>query len=206
MANAFLDRHPRGYGLMQRDRAFADYQDDGAFYEKRPSAWVEPVGDWGAGSVQLVEIPTRGEADDNIVAFWTPEAPVTAGQRLAYRYRLHWCDEEPVPGGVARVVATRAGRGGRPGFEPTPATRKLVVDFAGASLAGLTRQSGVTAVVTSSLGEALAPVAYPVEGQPGRWRLMFDSPAPAGKVVNLRAYLRRGTDALTETWIGQLVG
>ncbi|HWF75929.1 MAG TPA: glucan biosynthesis protein D [Caulobacteraceae bacterium] len=205
MGNAFLDTNPRGYGLMQRDRLFADYQDDGAFYEKRPSAWVEPVGDWGAGSVQLVEIPTSGESEDNIVAFWTPQAPVTAGQSLSYRYRLHWTGEEPTPPGVARVVATRAGRGGRPGQPVPPGLRKIVIDFAGASLSGLTRQSGVTAVVTSSLGEALAPVAYPVEGQAGRWRLMFDTPAPPGKVVNLRAYLRRGEGALTETWIGQLV-
>jgi glucans biosynthesis protein len=205
MANAFVDKGPRGYGLLQRDRVFDDYQDDGAFYDRRPSAWVEPLGDWGAGAVQLVEIPTAGESEDNIVAFWTPQAPVSAGQRLAYRYRLHWSDEEPAPPGVARVVATRQGRGGRPGQPPTPGARKVVVDFAGATLAGLTRQSGVTAVVTSSLGEVLSPVAYPVEGQ-ARWRLMFDAAAPAGQVVNLRAYLRRSPDALTETWIGQLVG
>ena len=189
---------------MQRDRVFDDYQDDGAFYDRRPSAWVEPLGDWGAGAVQLVEIPTAGESEDNIVAFWRPKAPVAAGQSLAYRYRLHWTDEEPTPPGVARVVATREGRGGRPGQPPTPGARKIVIDFDGGSLAGLTRQSGVTPVVSSSLGEVLSPVAYPVEGQ-ARWRLMFDAAAPAGQVVNLRAYLRRGPDALTETWIGQLV-
>jgi len=205
MTNAFVDKGPRGFGLMQRDRTFADYQDDGAFYDRRPSAWVEPVGDWGAGSVQLVEIPTTSEVEDNIVAFWTPQAPTAAGQTLAYRYRLHWTDEAPTPPGVARVIATRQGRGGRPGLPPTPGTRKIVVDFAGPALAGLTRQSGVAPVVTSSLGEVGQAVAYPVEGQPARWRLMFDTPAPAGRVVNLRAYLRRGPGALTETWIGQLV-
>ena len=201
MVNAFLDTNPRGFGLMQRDRDFDDYQDDGVFYDRRPSAWVEPVGDWGAGSVQLVEIPTAGETDDNIVAFWTPAAPVTAGQSLACRYRLHWTDEEPVAPGVARVVATRDGprRPARVPADP-PGVRKVVVDFAGPTLAGLTRQSGVAAVVSSSLGEVQGVVAYPVEGQAGRWRMMFDTPAPAGKVVNLRAYLRRGSDALTETW------
>jgi glucans biosynthesis protein len=35
LANTFLDVDPRGFGLMQRDRAFADYQDDGAFYDRR---------------------------------------------------------------------------------------------------------------------------------------------------------------------------
>ena len=56
--NMFVDNNPRGFGLLQRDRNFDHYQDDGVFYEKRPCLWVEPKGDWGEGSVQLVEIPT----------------------------------------------------------------------------------------------------------------------------------------------------
>jgi glucans biosynthesis protein len=191
---------------MQRDRAFADYQDDGAFYDRRPSAWVEPVGDWGAGAVQLVESSTVGETDDNIVAFWTPAVPVHAGSAVAVRYRLHWCAEEPSPLGVARVVATRLGRGGRPGFTGTPATqRKLAVDFAGGALGGLTRESGVQPIVTLSAGAPIEPVCYPVVGA-DRWRLIFDVDLAAGATLDLRAFLRRGGDALTETWIYQLVG
>ncbi|HEY1752288.1 MAG TPA: glucan biosynthesis protein [Caulobacteraceae bacterium] len=206
MVNAFQDRGPRGFGVMQRDRTFADYQDDGAFYDRRPSAWVEPVGDWGAGSVQLVEIPTAGETDDNIVAFWTPAAPVTAGQTLQARYRLHWCDEAPIPAGGARVVATRLGRGGRPGVRGAPATqRKLAVDFAGPSLAGLTRGSGVEPVVSLNAGQPINPACYPIVGTNG-WRLIFDVDLAAGVTLDMRAYLRRGSDALTETWIYQLVG
>ena len=203
-SNSFLDDGPKGFGLMQRDRAFADYQDDGAFYDRRPSAWVEPVGDWSAGQVQLVEIPTTSEVNDNIVSFWTPESAVTAGQSLAYRYRLHWTDQEPTPLGVARTVATRQGRAGRPGLPPTPGARKYVIDFAGDSLAGLTRQSGVVADVTSHVGEVRNPVAYPIEGQTARWRLMFDVATPPGRAATLRAYLRHGSDALTETWTAQL--
>jgi glucans biosynthesis protein len=204
--NAFLDRNPRGFGLMQRDRAFADYEDDGVFYERRPSAWVEPIGDWGPGSVQLVEIPTSGEADDNIVAFWSPAASPAPRQRLELAYRLHWCDEEPTPTGVARVIATRSGRGGRPGQPVPPGRRKLVVDFAGPALAGLTRASGVEPVVTLSSGQPIDPVAYPIAGQNG-WRMMFDVAVPQGPApLDLRAYLRRGASALSETWIYQLFG
>ena len=58
--NDFQDSAPKGFGLMQRDRDFANYQDDGAFYNRRPGIWVEPKGDWGAGAVELVEIPDRG--------------------------------------------------------------------------------------------------------------------------------------------------
>jgi glucans biosynthesis protein len=200
--NLFLDKGPRGFGLMQRDRRFEDYQDDGVFYEKRPSVWVEPVGDWGDGSVQLVEIPTRGETDDNIVAFWTPAAPVVAGARLDYRYRLHWAKAEPGEFGAARVVATRQGRSGRPGLPPIPGRRKFVIDFEGPGLAGLDRSSGVEPVVEVRPGAAVEAAAYPVVGT-GRWRLAFDAQmaglAP-GAAIELRAFLRRGSAALTETW------
>ena len=79
--NAFLDQNPRGFGLLQRDRTFDHYQDDGAFYDRRPSLWVEPRSDWGKGSIQLVELPTVDETADNIVAFWNPaDKPQPAAQ------------------------------------------------------------------------------------------------------------------------------
>ena len=71
--NSFVDTNPKGFGLMQRDRDFDNYQDDGAFYNKRPGIWVEPKGNWGKGAVQLVEIPTDDETHDNIVAYWRPD-------------------------------------------------------------------------------------------------------------------------------------
>jgi len=199
VTNAFLDKTPRGFGLMQRNRNFAEYEDDGAFYDRRPSAWVEPVGDWGAGSVQLVEIPTARETDDNIVAFWTPAASPAPGQALDFAYRLHWTAEEPSPVGVARVIATRVGHGGRPGEPGPPGRRKWVVDFAGPGLEGL-RRGDVEPVVTLEAGAPINPIAYPVVGQ-ARWRLMFDADAPPGAAVNARAFLRRGGAALSETWV-----
>jgi glucans biosynthesis protein len=198
--NAYSDRGPRGFGLMQRDRAFADYQDDGVFYEKRPSLWVEPVGDWGRGAVQLVEIPTAGETDDNIVAFWTPAQAPAAGSSLDLRYRLHWCAEEPAAIGVAQVTATRFGPGGRPGQTASPGRRKFVIDFAGGALAGLTARGAAEAIVSASHGQPVDAVAYPVVGQ-GAWRLMFDLDAPPNATVDLRVFLRRGGEALTETWM-----
>ena len=200
--NLFFDKAPRGFGLMQRDRRFDDYQDDGVFYDKRPSVWVEPVGDWGAGSVQLVQIPTTGETDDNIVAFWTPAEPAQPGSRLDYHYRLRWTGEEPGPFGVARVVATWQGRSGRPGLPPIPGRRKFVVDFDGPGLAGLDRSSGVEPIVEAHPGRVMEANAYPVVGT-SRWRLAFDAEMTglaSGAAVELRAYLRRGSAALTETW------
>ena len=74
-------RRLRGFGLAQRERSFEEYQDDGVFYEKRATVWVEPQGDWGEGSVMLVELSTNDEIHDNIGAFWNPAEPAVAGQR-----------------------------------------------------------------------------------------------------------------------------
>lgn len=86
--NSFMDNNPKGFGLLQRDRNFDHYQDDGANYHLRPSAWVEPLEAWGRGAVQLVEIPTLDETFDNIVAFWNPEEPFEPGRERVFKYRL----------------------------------------------------------------------------------------------------------------------
>lgn len=108
--SAFLDENPKGFGLTQRHRQFGFYQDDEARYDKRPSAWVEPLGAWGRGSVVLVEIPVENEFNDNIVAFWKPEKPLQPTEEgHEFAYRLHWCAEPPDAAPLARVAATRGG-------------------------------------------------------------------------------------------------
>ncbi|WP_340316375.1 OpgD/OpgG family glucan biosynthesis protein [Rhizorhabdus argentea] len=201
--NSFAD--PRGasaYGLLQRDRSFDHYQDDGVFYEKRPSLWVEPKGDWGPGAVMLYEIPTRRETDDNVVAFWTPAKPARAGSSFAFDYRLRWIGGEPDPAPLARVVDRWTGTAGRPGTDPLPNARRLVADFEGAALKGLGRGSGVTASVSVDRGKLISVDAYPVVGQAGRWRLVVDT-SNSDQPANLRATLERGGAALSETLIHQ---
>ena len=123
----FIDNDPRLFGLMQRARSFTQYMDAEARYEQRPSAWVEPSGPWGKGSVVLVEIPTVDEKLDNIVAFWRPEAPLRAGEQRDFAYRLTWgrIREEVLP--LARVIATRAGASILEGREAIE--RVFVVEF-----------------------------------------------------------------------------
>src|SRR3546814_2007399 len=116
MASAFSDKAPKGFGPLQRDRMFDHYQ-DGVNYDRRPSLWIEPLGDWGDGSVQLIEIPTDDETNDNIVAMWVPKAPARAGNEYPLKYRLHWLADEPYPTPLARCVATLLGRGGEPRSE-----------------------------------------------------------------------------------------
>jgi len=205
LTNSFTDKDPKGFGLLQRDRNFDHYQDDGVYYEKRPSLWIEPQGAWGPGAVTLFELPTRGETDDNIVAFWTPSAPAKAGNHYALDYRLHWIGDEPLPSGVARTVDCWRGVAGRPGTPPIPDATRLVADFEGGSLAGLDRSSGVEPVVSLSGSAPISSVAYPVVGTQNRWRLIVDVPHKSGETNDLRAYLRRGGTALTETLLYQFL-
>ncbi|QXQ07549.1 glucan biosynthesis protein [Sphingosinicellaceae bacterium] len=202
--NSFADTTPRGFGLLQRDRRFADYQDDGAFYEKRPNLWVDPLGDWQAGSVMLYEIPTRKEIEDNIVAFWVPAEPAKAGNSYDLGYRLNWNATNPGPQSLARVVDCWTGTAGSPGHEPTAGARRLVADFAGPNLAGLTRDSGVQAVVTAGTGQLLTSHAYPVVGIASRWRLIVELAEGNHRPGSLRAYLKNGPDALSETLLYDL--
>lgn len=202
MTNAFLDKNPKGFGLSQRDRAFSSYEDDGVFYNRRPCLWVEPMNAWGAGAVQLVEIPTEDEINDNIVAFWVPDGQTRKGQSFDLRYRLHWRNDEPVHDELAHVIATRIGMGGNPGTPRPPGVRKFVVDWSGAALKGLTRESGVEQVVTTSRGDITNSVVYPVQTTED-WRSVFDITAHGSEPVDLKLYLHQGGKTLSETWVYQ---
>ena len=192
----FADEDPRGFGLLQRDRDFEHYQDLEAAYHLRPGLWVEPAGRWGRGGVRLVEIPTRTEFDDNVVAFWVPEVPPVPGIPFVLEYRLRWFLDGIAPPG-ARVVATRRGKSGvhEPGFE------RFVVDFAGGALAGLDADAPVEAVVTVDATAAPHHVTVQRNRFNGSWRVAFLVRPPAEpRPVELRCFLRRGGEALSETW------
>jgi glucans biosynthesis protein len=203
MTSTFIDRDIKGFGLLQRDRDFVHYLDDGVFYERRPSVWVEPLEGWGEGALHLVEIPTDDEIHDNIVAYWCPVEPLRAGDERRYRYRLTWLDDIPNPQNLGQAMGTFTGLGGRPGYKRPDGVRKFVVDFQGAAFAGLGRDDGVEAVITLSRGEAFNVFAHPVVDQHERWRMMFDASAVGPEPLDMRAFLRRGDKALTETWVYQ---
>ena len=122
--SGFVDSGPRGFGLMQRNRDFGSYQDFEADYEKRPCLWIEPVGDWGRGSVVLVEIPSASEANDNIVAYWQPADQIKGGSEFSYAYRMFWGNGPGLPGAI--VASTRQGRADA---KKADAVRRFVIDF-----------------------------------------------------------------------------
>lgn len=202
--NSFFDENPKGFGLLQRDRNFDHYQDDGAFYDRRPSLWVEPVGNWGKGAVMLVELPTADETFDNIVAFWNPSEPVERGKEIHLGYKLHWGPQAPFRPANAEVVATRVGAGGTPGEKHRLPSRKFLIDFMGGRLSDLPWDAKIEPVISASRGKILIPAVRPIKGgQPGGWRCSFDLLAEGKEPVDLRCYLKDAEGALTETWLYQ---
>ena len=202
--NAYADNNPKGFGLMQRDRNFDHYQDDGVFYDRRPSLWIEPEGNWGKGSIQLVEIPTMDETFDNIVAFWNPEQPVKAGEELLYSYKMYWGGVPPVEPERAKVVDTFTGIGGVIGQRREYYSKRFVIDFAGGSLSMLGDDINVKPVITTSAGKVEITSARPQHAIDG-YRAMFDVVPPDNTTdpINLRVYLEANGQPLTETWIYQ---
>lgn len=203
IASAFVDNNPRGFGLMQRDRE-AEHYLDGVFYERRPSLWVETEGEWGRGSVQLIEIPTDDEIHDNIVAMWVPEASARAGSSYNYRYTLHWLADEPFPTTLGRVVATRLGNGGQPGTARPKGVRKFMVEFLGSALETIPFGVKPEVVLSASRGSFsyIFAEAMP-DDVPGHWRAQFDLAVGGSEPVELRCYLKAGETVLTETWLYQ---
>lgn len=205
VTNSFSDLNPKGFGLVQRDRDFENYQDDSLFYDRRPSIWVEPTSDWGKGSVNLVQLPTTNETEDNMVAFWTPAEPVKAGSVINAQYRLYWGIDTVPAGDVARIVATRVGLGGLGGRDldlrhTKPGARKFMIDVEGKTLDDLTRYDGTRANVTTTRGKLSAVEAFPVVGT-RRWRMTFDLSDLNGEPADLRAYLEHKGEVLSETWV-----
>ena len=127
---------------------------------------------------------------------------VKAGDTFAVDYRLYWQDDEPHPTDLARVVATRIGRGGVPG-QPVPPNRwKFVIDFAGGPLATMAPRYDVKPVVTLSQGEVHTPYVVKVVGT-DRWRAFFDVALQDRAAIDMRCYLRLGDRTLSETWLYQ---
>jgi len=202
--NRFMDENPRGFGLIQRERDFARYADVESQYHARPSYWVQPLGNWGKGGVELVEIPSDEEIHDNIVAYWVSEQPAAAGKPLTFAYLLSAFAQAPrwPPGG--RVIATRSGNpsmGDNKGHFP-PGARRILIDFAGGDLDGLDGSQPVRAEAVAENGHIEAITVQRI-APAGAWRVaMVVTPRPK-KPVDLHCHLTLYGEVLTETWVYQ---
>jgi glucans biosynthesis protein len=188
----FSDLNPRGFGLIQRSKDFAAYQDLESHFERRPSVWVEPIGDWGEGVVKLIEIPTKEEIHDNIASFWQPKAPLQAKREHNYTYRLHWTSDLPTDSRLARFSRTAIGASGDAG-------KLFVLDLAGDKLKGV-EPGTVRGVVSAGKSEIKNVVTQP-NPETGGWRLSFELSVNDATSVELRAMLMQNDEPLSEVWI-----
>jgi periplasmic glucans biosynthesis protein len=197
-ANVFADENPRGFGLMQRDRDFEHYQDVVAQFERRPSVWVRPLGKWGRGAVELVQLPSDKEFTDNTVAFWVPSEAPKPGVPVELEYEIHWTTADATPKSLGRARATRIGRAI---VEPAdgPQNLRFVIDFAEGGLESLSDKSKLTAKI--HYGEGVRAVTDNLfkNKENGTWRLVIEIADP-GKAADLKACLMRNGGPVTETW------
>ncbi|RJS93291.1 glucan biosynthesis protein [Salinisphaera sp. Q1T1-3] len=208
--NTFQDENPKGFGLIQHDHDFDHYRDPVAWYNRRPSLWLEPKNDWGKGEIALMEMPTVGETVDNIVAFWVPANPVTPGETLTYDYRLYWWPEPPASPSLAEVDETWSGMGNVqegwiPGdHSPEEYARRFAVDFTGKTLEKLDDNADVQVEVSASNGKISYTAVHAMDPIDA-YRAVFDwMPTSSDTTpVTLRAYLKQGDQTLSETWLYQ---
>jgi glucans biosynthesis protein len=206
LVTSFQVQNPIGFGLIQRDLTFDHYQDLEANYHARPSLWIKPLGRWGKGRIELIQIPTENELNDNITAMWVPDAPSSKGNNGWITYQMCWHvppDGRP-PGG--RVAATRLADGRTAGI------KKFVIDFAGDRLEALPADSPLTAVISLDSRVQLVEQQLYKNRVTRGWRLVFqfriDDPGAIERVLppqkrnpyEMRAYLKLAKSALTETW------
>ncbi len=187
--SSFTRDAPLGFGLIQRARDFSHYSDLEARYERRPSIWIEPKGDWGKGEVSLLEIPTNSEVHDNIAAYWRPSDVWKAGEEKRYRYAIHWAADAPQLPTVARVASTRIGRRGN--------AAHVVIDFDGAYLDQL---EGLTALVDASAGQ-IRNISLQRNDVEGGLRLSFDFDPQLATLSELRVVLTKIGAPVSETWL-----
>ena len=195
------DRDPRGFGLAQRARAFESYLDLETRYHLRPSHWVRVLGDWGEGGVELAEIPTASEFNDNIAVYWTPDEPFMAGDEREYHYQIRTFGERLPDQTLAQVARTRMGWAGLPGqAAPLPRThRRVVIDFVGGRLGELGIVGPVEAVTRVSAGLIGDVRTQPLPDRDG-WRASFRLEPDGEEAADMQLFLRSGGQRVSETW------
>jgi glucans biosynthesis protein len=190
--SAFSDTNPRGFGLLQRSRAFDAFFDDEGLWELRPTLWIEPIGDWGEGDIRLLEIPVTSENNANILAQWRPKASVAAGKMLSLAYRQFWCWTPPSRPPLAICTSSRAGKlNGKPRF---------TVEMTGDIFANPDKAAAATADIQANPGKIVSVKLFPYKDRHSV-RVMFDLDPGSEPYSELRLTLHVDNQAASETWL-----
>jgi glucans biosynthesis protein len=190
----------RGFGLLQRERTLAAYQDSFNFYQLAPTVWVEPHGNWGDGDLHLVQLSANYEGFDNIVAFWDPKDKPAPLKPFRFGYTLCWTRETDMKLSDNKVVSTRIGLG------PNCVNcRQIVIDFAGPGLDAIPEDNPPQAVASCSTNAAIVDNQIFHLSELNAWRVILKMQPNSGNTdpVDLRCTLQKGTNILSETWTYQ---
>ncbi|WP_298428859.1 glucan biosynthesis protein D [Rhodoblastus sp.] len=190
----FVDQNPKGFGFLQRNRDFDDFYDLAQRWELRPSLWIEPIGDWGSGSVELVEIPSDNETAQNMIAFWRSKTPLAKGQQADFAYRQFWCWTPPSQPSVATTAGTRGGRGA------AAKQRRFLVEFRGDTLADAARLADAKPNISVFPGKVVAQRVYRAPESKSCY-VQFDLDPGGEAAVEIRLTLDAQGAPLTETWL-----
>ena len=145
-----------------------------------------------------MEIPSRKETNDNIVAYWMPRGMPGVGEPYDVAYRMSFQSDEPIAPPAGRGTATRIGLGDKEDL------KRIVIDFEGQKIRALAESAPVKAVISVGPDGQLIQQSVFRNAVTGGWRLSFQVRRPKGKPLELRAFLQNGGDTLTETWSYQL--
>ena len=201
--SSFMDENPKGFGLMQRDRAVDHYLDFEANYHERPSVWIKPLNNWGKGVVQLVEIPSKSEINDNIVAYFVPDEEIKLNTPYNYKYRLQFADDIPNNShSLAKIIATYTGQGGISGLVSNT-SRKFVVEFSAPYLRRMFGNNELKLDASTTEGEI--ENAYIKYNTKTKGVVAYLDFVPNGKTSELRIALKDNTTnkIISEIWTYQ---
>jgi glucans biosynthesis protein len=192
--SSFVDQNPKGFGFLMRDREPDDYLDDDNHWENRPTLWIEPLGDFGAGEVMLVEIPADSETNNNCVAFWRPKGGIEVGKEASWAYRQFWSWAPPLRPPLAITVFSRGGRGS------TGKRRRFMVAFEGDILGDDKRSPDIKPALSVSPGTIQA-LRWFIQRDKSRCRVVFDIDPGSETSVEMRLVLESGGKPVSETWL-----
>ena len=190
----------KGYGLMQRDQIFEDYQDIEAEYHRRPSVWITPI-NMPVGRVVLHEFHTDSEYNDNVVLYWEPQVNILPQTPFSCEYELRFTRNRLSQEGY--VAATRAGKT----VQNSESVYQVVVDFDGEKLREIVpMEHDVLAHIDTGEGIELLNSVLVKNPFNDQWRLTLTLRIPDGHYgSDLKAFLTVDGQKITETWSYQWI-
>jgi periplasmic glucans biosynthesis protein len=192
--SSFVDENPRGFGSLQRNRNFESYQDDELKFQLRPSLWIEPLSDFGAGNVTLLEIPAESETNSNCIAYWRPNGGIVAGKEATWAYRQFWCWSPPSQPSQLKVFESRGGRGAG------PKRRRFIVAFAGDALGDPETLRDPKPALTVSPGTISSVRSYLYRDWK-LFRVVFDIDPGSETQSEMRLVIESEGKPVSETWL-----